>query len=567
MRKWATKNAPQVKELALKELQGSTLRQIVDNIYGFLYNHFQYELDGAEQRLKSPACAWATRKEGMDCKSYSILASALLINLGVKHYFRRVKQPGQYQDKWTHVYVIVPTDQKNPPRQNPKEYLVIDATRHQNIEGRYLENSDSLMSKVSLRHVGLQAPSIGLNGCSCTPKPQPAPITYNPVPVSNSRDIRQNPQVASVGVVQPTSPTSSPTRSNITVTAPTRSTQQSTTVREVSTPTVRSSSTTTRTTATPRGGSSGSAGLAPSERLKGLAGLGYGLGFTQLANNPNVGQAGSATRVTEIPSSFLVTGAATAAANIATGINKGASASAIIKSTAGAVAGIVAALAPATGPGAPIALAVAAVIAIVPDRFWNKVIGQWFANGLRFSCMGSTWAPSRVKKEFAYDAGQIKLMFSEVLKDPNWDAIVFRMNVFMEFFYSVRATERHWLATSAKDCTRDGLKILIEQHNELKKELLQTFKTFVEAEGHTVVQIGTKNVTYPPDQAGRHSLTQEVEQYAIKLNTGKLATGNQETNTLMNVAQGGLQTANFGTSGVLMLLAIAGGAYYYKNKN
>lgn len=94
-------------------------------IWDFLFHHIQYKIDDFNQKLRSPACSWASRFEGIDCKSYSIFASCILLNLGIKHYFRRIKQAIN-PEGYTHVYVVVP---KNQQTANLKQgYFVIDAT-------------------------------------------------------------------------------------------------------------------------------------------------------------------------------------------------------------------------------------------------------------------------------------------------------------------------------------------------------------------------------------------------------------------------------------------------------
>lgn len=65
---------------------GDTLKKAIND---FLYWHIQYSIDGDAQLLRSPACSWASRYEGVDCKSYSIFASCILLNLGISHYMRR----------------------------------------------------------------------------------------------------------------------------------------------------------------------------------------------------------------------------------------------------------------------------------------------------------------------------------------------------------------------------------------------------------------------------------------------------------------------------------------------
>lgn len=133
------------------ELIGNDLAETCENIHWFLYNHFQYLADGEDQLLRSPACAWKMRKEGIDCKSYSIIASCLLINLGIKHYIRKIKQPTFSPDNYTHVYVIVPIDQKNGSLN--KGYYTIDGTLPTTQEPTFTSFKDYFME--GLQHYAL----------------------------------------------------------------------------------------------------------------------------------------------------------------------------------------------------------------------------------------------------------------------------------------------------------------------------------------------------------------------------------------------------------------------------
>lgn len=155
MRTWIEKYRWQTAKLALK-LQGRSLEETVNNIYRFLYDHVQYTADGALQQLRSPACTWAHRKQGTDCKSYSVFASSILLNLGIKHAIRQVRQPYFYPEEFTHVYVVIPVDQSVETISENAPTFVIDATKHQNTEVEYIQKADLVMNK--LAHVGLNAP-------------------------------------------------------------------------------------------------------------------------------------------------------------------------------------------------------------------------------------------------------------------------------------------------------------------------------------------------------------------------------------------------------------------------
>lgn len=137
-----------------KVLQKSNLNATSEAIHDFLYNHFQYKADDTDQLLRSPACSWYTRKEGIDCKSYSIFASCLLMNMGITHYIRKIKQPGYAPNDYTHVYVIVPIDQPNGNLE--KGYYVIDGTLKETTEPAFIGKSDL---KMKLPHYALNAPA------------------------------------------------------------------------------------------------------------------------------------------------------------------------------------------------------------------------------------------------------------------------------------------------------------------------------------------------------------------------------------------------------------------------
>lgn len=146
MKKIALKYRSQTSKIS-KLLTGPTIKATCDNIYQFLYDHLQYSADGSDQYLKSPACAWKTRKQGIDCKSYSVFASTILLNLGIPHVIRKVIQPSS-PGRWSHVYVIV--------KHKGKE-LIIDSTTHDNKEVHYVQKNDLIMP--NLAHYGLNAPS------------------------------------------------------------------------------------------------------------------------------------------------------------------------------------------------------------------------------------------------------------------------------------------------------------------------------------------------------------------------------------------------------------------------
>ncbi|MFV5702198.1 transglutaminase domain-containing protein [Flavobacterium sp. XS2P12] len=156
MSEWALKFSHQMKAIA-PLLKGNTKQETVNKIYNFLYSHFQYKLDGETQNLMSPSAAWHFRKTGFDCKTYSILASTILQNLGIPHSFRMVQQAGIMPSEWSHVYVIVP---------NGNMHFTIDATTHDNKEVSFTQKHDYTM-----KHKGLASPYVSALGCACQGTP------------------------------------------------------------------------------------------------------------------------------------------------------------------------------------------------------------------------------------------------------------------------------------------------------------------------------------------------------------------------------------------------------------
>jgi len=181
MAKWSKKYAYQVKNLANGFIDDS-LEETINNIQWFLYWHIQYSIDGENQNLKSPSAAWSTRNQGSDCKSYSIFASTILLNLGIKHYLRRIKQD-DFEDAFTHVYVVIPKNQStgklNTNAQFNKDYFIIDGTIQYNNELPFKEKDDIYMEP-NLPIYGLAA---GL-ACGCN-NTQPKNIVIGGAPQPN----------------------------------------------------------------------------------------------------------------------------------------------------------------------------------------------------------------------------------------------------------------------------------------------------------------------------------------------------------------------------------------------
>lgn len=135
------------------KLQKSNLAETVAAIHDFLYWHFQYKADDEMQNLRSPACSWFCRYDGIDCKSYSILASCILSELGILHAIRKVSYSTE-PNTYSHVYVIVSINNKDF-----NKYYVIDGTLEDNIELPHTAKKDKIM-----QHQMLNKPYRPLNG-------------------------------------------------------------------------------------------------------------------------------------------------------------------------------------------------------------------------------------------------------------------------------------------------------------------------------------------------------------------------------------------------------------------
>ncbi|OAB79740.1 hypothetical protein [Cochleicola gelatinilyticus] len=149
IKEYIDKYHQQTKKVA-SVLNKRTLPQTVKSIYDFLYWNIQYKADGSDQQLRSPACSWHDRKNGIDCKSYSIFAGCILRSLGIKFLIRKIKQPGMLPNQFTHVYIVVPNNQATGDLN--KGHLVIDATKRINTEPDYIDKYD-----IPMQHIGLAA--------------------------------------------------------------------------------------------------------------------------------------------------------------------------------------------------------------------------------------------------------------------------------------------------------------------------------------------------------------------------------------------------------------------------
>lgn len=177
MAKEAKKYAYQTERLAPIFL-AETLEETINNIQWFLYWHIQYDLDGTNQDLRTPACLWSTRSQGADCKSYTLFASSILLSLGIKHFLSRIQQ-SETDNAYTHVYVTIPKNQNTGklPRnaQFYKDYFIIDGTIEINNELPFTKKDNIYMEPaLTIRRLGYANPNANINfalGCGCDSAP------------------------------------------------------------------------------------------------------------------------------------------------------------------------------------------------------------------------------------------------------------------------------------------------------------------------------------------------------------------------------------------------------------
>ncbi|MPM26586.1 hypothetical protein SDC9_73090 [bioreactor metagenome] len=122
-------------------LKGSSKLETCRNIWDFIFNHIQYELDQpGEEQLRRPARAWADRRTGVDCDCYSIFAGSILMNLGVPFKLRITKYDGRAY--YQHVYVVVP---------NGSSEIIIDPVLNQfNYEKQFSGHKDYTMEGLGI---------------------------------------------------------------------------------------------------------------------------------------------------------------------------------------------------------------------------------------------------------------------------------------------------------------------------------------------------------------------------------------------------------------------------------
>lgn len=155
---WIMKYKSQA-DLIAKQLLANDLQTTLYNVHSFLFNGFQYKADGKKQYIKALSYAWLNRYSGMDCKSFTTVGGQILATLGIKFYIRKIKQKDFAPNHFSHVYLIVPKNQKTGSLTDG--YYTIDGTLRSMKEPEFIDKEDKYMD--GFEHYGL-AGTQQLNG-------------------------------------------------------------------------------------------------------------------------------------------------------------------------------------------------------------------------------------------------------------------------------------------------------------------------------------------------------------------------------------------------------------------
>lgn len=149
------KAVEQTKEFA-KYFKRSSSRETCKEIFDFLKHKINYVADGELQMIKLPSALIHTKRG--DCKSYSLLTSAILTNLGIPHHFCLVS----YNADPTPSHIYVCTD----------DGCIIDAVwgifdSEKKPTYKYEVKPNGKMRVKSITGVNESSPLMGKCGCGC----------------------------------------------------------------------------------------------------------------------------------------------------------------------------------------------------------------------------------------------------------------------------------------------------------------------------------------------------------------------------------------------------------------
>lgn len=127
-----------------KALKGSTRYQTVKNIYDFIFDHIQYELDPQGSETVRSIRRLIADKKG-DCDCFASAIANLLLNLNIPFAFRIAAYKGS--EDYSHIYIIVPKSGNSLSN----GYYTIDPVVHQfNYEVPFTSKKDFGMELKSL---------------------------------------------------------------------------------------------------------------------------------------------------------------------------------------------------------------------------------------------------------------------------------------------------------------------------------------------------------------------------------------------------------------------------------
>lgn len=118
----------QTKKLAA-QLKGATLEQTLRNNSNFILDYIAYKKDDPNhEQIRSPR-RLVHDAEG-DCDCFAVLLASLLTNQSIKFRYRITKYSGK---DWSHIYIVVPKDQRNPNVEltQRNQYYVLDPVTNQ----------------------------------------------------------------------------------------------------------------------------------------------------------------------------------------------------------------------------------------------------------------------------------------------------------------------------------------------------------------------------------------------------------------------------------------------------
>lgn len=107
-------------------LKGSTTTDTARKDWNFIFNHIKYVKDepGKEQ-IRSPRRLIHDGKGDCDC--FTVTLSSLLINQGIPHFLRIMKE----EEEWSHIYIVIPKDGNIKKKLTSRDqYIVLDCVTH-----------------------------------------------------------------------------------------------------------------------------------------------------------------------------------------------------------------------------------------------------------------------------------------------------------------------------------------------------------------------------------------------------------------------------------------------------